>query len=338
MSSRFPDLDSLSREDLLEQRICDLGLSISGTWLEPLIARVCRELELRHIAHRPHFWLADEWFSPEGAPGVAIPFYLAHERLKRLELRQMYEAEGSTRRECMMLLRHEVGHALETAYRLSRRKRWRALFGSAAKPYPVYYRPRPVSKRFVQHLAGWYAQSHPTEDFAETFAVWLDPRSRWRSRYVGWYALKKLEYVAELMKEIAGQRPKVRSRAQPYSLAKLRHSLRTHYARKHAHYDVGYSEAYDNDLRRLFTDEATSSGPTAASLLRRRRRLIRERVARWTGAYEFAVDQLLKEVIGRCRELHLRVKGNQAEAVHEFTVLLAVHITHELRATSWHPM
>ena len=25
------------------------------------------------------------------------------------------------------------------------------------------------------HLDPWYAQSHPDEDFAETFAVWLTP-------------------------------------------------------------------------------------------------------------------------------------------------------------------
>jgi len=338
MGSRVPDLDQLSRDELLDLRMCDLEVSIQGTRLEGLITTVRGELERRHIVHRPHFWLADEWFSPEGAPGVGIPFYLAHPRLRQLELAQMYEVEGGTRRECLMLLRHETGHALDTAYGLSRRKRWRELFGRPGQPYPEFYRPRPVSKRYVQHLAGWYAQSHPTEDFAETFAVWLDPRSRWRTRYQGWHALKKLEYVDGLMKELADRPPRVRSRARPYSLAKLRHTLRTHYERKRAHFDVGYSEAYDTDLKRLFCTDTGPANPTAASLLRRRRRLIRERVARWTGAYEFEVDQLLKEVIGRCRELQLRIDGNQADAVHEFTVLMAVHVTHQLRGSNWHAM
>jgi len=328
----------MSRDDLLDLRMCQLKLSLKGSWLEPLIERVRGELDKHDIGHRPHFWLADEWFSPDGVPGVAIPFYLADKRLMRLERSQMYEVEGGTRRECLMLLRHELGHALDTAYALSRRKRWRQLFGSRTERYPDYYRPRPASKRYVQYLAGWYAQSHPAEDFAETFAVWLDPRSRWRTKYVGWAAMKKLQYVDELMGEIAGRPAKVRCRKHPYSLAKLRHTLRTHYERKRAHYGFGYSEAYDSDLRRLFDTSCATGQPTAASVLRLNRRMIRERVARWTGAYEFAVDQLLKEVVGRCRELGLRVDGDIGEAVHEFTVLLAVHVTHQLRASKWHRM
>ncbi len=338
MSSRTPKLEALSREQLLDLRMCDLELTIAGSWLEPMIGRVCRELERRHIVHRPHFWLGDEWLSFDGVPGVALPFYLAHKRLMRLERSQMYEVEGGTRIECMMLLRHEIGHGIDTAYRLSRRKRWRALFGRRSQPYPEFYRPRPASKRFVQHLAGWYAQSHPAEDFAETFAVWLNPRSRWRATYDGWPALNKLEYVDELMGDVAGLKPKVRSRAQPQSLPKLRHTLRAHYACKRAHYGVGYSEAYDADLRRLFSADPRSARPTAASLMWRRRRMIRSRVARWTGAYEVAVDQLLREVIGRCRELGLRVPGRQVDAVNELTVILAVHVTHQLRSTTWHPM
>jgi hypothetical protein len=336
MGSRNGKLERLSRDELLDLRLCELDLELRDTWVEPLIERVIDELDQREIAHRPHFWLADEWFSPDGIPGVGVPFYLAHKRLMDLERSQMYEVEGGTRRECLMLLRHEVGHAIDTAYQLNRRKRWRQLFGSRATPYPEYYRPKPGSKRFVQHLGGWYAQSHPAEDFAETFAVWLDPRSRWRTRYEGWPAMKKLEYVDELMEGIAGTKPKPKSRAKPYSLGKLRHTLRTHYQRKRTHYDVGYSEAYDADLERLF--DRDGDGPTAASLLRRRRRIIRERVARWTGAYELAVDQFLKEVVGRCRELGLRVQGDEADVVNEFTVMLAVHVTHHLRASHWHPM
>lgn len=338
MTRRKRSLDRMSRKTLLDMRMCDLGVSIDGTWLEPLIERVCDELAERDIVHRPHFWLADEWFSPDGAPGVAIPFYLAHKRLIELERNQMYEVEGGTRRECMMLLRHEVGHALDTAYRLSRRRRWREVFGRSGEPYPDHYRPRPSSKRYVQHLAGWYAQSHPVEDWAESFAVWLDPRSRWRTKYKGWPALKKLQYVDQLMHDIAGAKPAVTSRARPFSLAKTRRTLRTHYKRLRAHYNVGYSEAYDYDLKRLFTTERSEGSVTAASLLHRRRAKIRLWVARWTGAYEMTVDQLLREIVGRCRELRLRVSGDHDDAVNEFIVILAVHVTHRLRTSPWHQM
>lgn len=333
-----PELAKLSREALLDLRVCDLKLSIAETWLEPLVKRVCDELRRKGLVHRPHFWLSDEWFSPDGAPGVAIPFYLADKRLVRLERSQMFEVEGGTRRDCMMLLRHECGHALDTAYRLSYRRRWRELFGRRGEPYPDTYRPRPNSRRFVQYLSGWYAQAHPVEDFAETFAVWLDPKSRWRSKYKDWPAIKKLRYVDELMREIAGKKPPVTSRAQPFSVSKLRMTLRTHYKRKRAHYNVGASEAYDYDLKRLFDDSPNATGTTAASLLHRRRARIRERVARWTGAYEISVEYALKNIIARCRLFKLRVRGSDDDAVNEFIVILALHVAHQLRASSWHQM
>jgi hypothetical protein len=132
------------------------------------------------LVFRPHFWLSDEWFCPDGEPGIAMPFYLAHPRLARLEMAQMREVEGGTREWCLRILRHETGHAIENAYRLRRRPRRRELFGRTSQPYPDSYSPRPYSKSFVRHLDAWYAQSHPDEDFAETFAVWLTPDSDWR--------------------------------------------------------------------------------------------------------------------------------------------------------------
>jgi hypothetical protein len=112
------------------------------------------------------------------------------------------EVEGGNRPWLMRILRHEAGHALDTAYRLRRRRRWRDVFGPASLPYPERYRARPGSRRYVHHLGGWYAQAHPTEDFAETFAVWLAPRSGWRRQYAGWPALGKIEMVDELMSEV----------------------------------------------------------------------------------------------------------------------------------------
>ena len=172
---------------------------------------------------RPYFWLSNEWFTPDAHSGIAIPFYLAHPRLRQLERRQMYEVEGGTERWCMRILRHEVGHALDNAYRLHFRRRYRELFGSWAAPYPKFYQPKPYSKSYVIHLDMWYAQAHPAEDFAETFAVWLRPGSGWRQRYAGWPALRKLEYVDELMAEIAGEAPAVTTRAAVAAAARSAH-------------------------------------------------------------------------------------------------------------------
>ena len=199
--------ETLSDEQLLKRRLSSLRVTVEGTWLEDCVSSLHEELEERGIRLRPHAWISSEWFSPDSTPGIAIPFYLAHPRLMKLEKKMMLDVEGGTWSECMAILRHEAGHTVQQAYQLHRRRRWQQLFGLSSKRYPLYYRPNPASRRYVQHLRLWYAQSHPDEDFAETFAVWLRPRSNWRTRYAGWPALKKLEYVDELMNEIAGKRP-----------------------------------------------------------------------------------------------------------------------------------
>ena len=137
---RLPD------EELLDWRVCDLGIEIEGTALERNIERLYGELAARGISFRPHCWLSDDWFSPEGVPGVAIPFYMAHPRLARLEHAQMLEVEGGTREWCMRILRHEAGHAIDTAYALHRRRRWQAVFGKSSQPYPEDYAAEAVQQ------------------------------------------------------------------------------------------------------------------------------------------------------------------------------------------------
>ncbi len=219
------DWVDLPDEALLDVRLCDLGVTIQGSWLEERLADLQRELDGRGLAFHPHYWLSAEWFSPDGVPGVAIPFYLAHPRLMRLERTQMLEVEGGTPESCMQILRHEAGHAFDNAYALRRRRRRVKLFGSPSVDYPDFYLPRPYSKSFVLHLDSWYAQSHPDEDFAETFAVWLTPDADWRGRYSDWPALRKLEYMDELMREIAGKPPVVSTRRRVEPLERLRTTL-----------------------------------------------------------------------------------------------------------------
>src|SRR2546426_10209184 len=115
------DWAGLSDDKLLDVRMCDLGLTIEGTDLEQRIAQLSAELDARGLVFRPHYWLADEWFTPDGVPGIAIPFYLAHPRLARLELAQMPEAGGGDPESCLRIPRHETGHALANAYSLPRR-------------------------------------------------------------------------------------------------------------------------------------------------------------------------------------------------------------------------
>ncbi len=306
-------------------RMCDLGLQIEGTPLERRIGRLREELQTRGIRFRPHFWLSDEWFSPDGVPGVSIPFYLAHPRLARLERKQVLEVEGGTDEWCMRILRHETGHALDTAYRLHRRRKWREVFGKYSEPYPDYYSPKPYSKSFVLHLDMWYAQSHPAEDFAETFAVWLRPRSGWRTLYRGWPALKKLEYVDGLMTDIRSAKPAVVSRRHVAPLRNMRKTLREYYQEKRARYGFDYPNFHDRDLRRLFSAAPEHAGrPRAATFLRRIGPEIRRAVAQWTGEYQYTINQVLEEMIQRCRELDLHLDRPEDQAKRDTLVMLTV--------------
>lgn len=320
-------------EQLLGLRLCDLKVTIEGSVLEQRIARLGAELQSRGIAFRPHFWLSDEWFTPDGVTGIAIPFYLAHPRLARLEENQMLEVEGGTEEWCMKILRHEAGHAIDNAYRLQRRRKRQKLFGRSSLPYPEYYAPKPYSKSFVLHLDSWYAQSHPAEDFAETFAVWLTPDSEWRTRYADWPALKKLEYMDELMREIAGRPPLVTSHQTIDPLSQIRRTLRQHYKRKREHYGLERPNFYDRDLRRLFTNGPDGAGNmTAARFLSRVRKDVRRRVAGWTGIYQYTIDQVLEDIIARCRELKLRLRYSEEQTRLDFTVLLTVQTMNYLHS------
>jgi hypothetical protein len=312
-----------STKRLLLLRLKDLNLTIEGTALAKRMDELFRELAARKLMIRPHAWLSDEWFSPGGVPGIAIPFYLAHPRLIRLEKSQLLEVEGGTRAECMRILRHECGHAIQHAYDLHRRREWQRLFGRSSTPYPLSYRPNPASKRHVQHLRRWYAQSHPDEDFAETFAVWLQPRSDWRRRYAGWPAMRKLQYVDRLMRELAGIYPTVRSRRKVDHLLSLKTTLFEHYTYRRALYSVEFPKTWDDDLRQLFSDDRRVRGnESAAAFLRRHRKSVRRAVARWTGEYQFTLDTILGDMIGRCRELGLRVVGRERQLLTDFMVLL----------------
>ncbi len=327
---RFP-WATWSTEKLLQLRIKDLGLTIEGTWIEPRIHMLYETLERRGIRVRPHVWLSEEFFSPQGVPGFAIPFYLAHPRLVRLERSQMLDVEGGSREEFTRIIRHEAGHAIQHAYQLQRRREWQRLFGKSSERYPEYYRPNPASKRYVQHLRLWYAQSHPDEDFAETFAVWLKPRAEWRKRYAGWPALKKLEYMDELMGEIADTSPLISNRQRMDPVRTLTKTLAQHYAENKAKYTEELPDVYDADLRRIFSDSPSHRNqPLASAFLRRHRREIRRMVAKWTGEYEFTLDVVLAQMIRRSRELRLRAVGGDRQLRMDFAVLLTVKTMHFL--------
>jgi hypothetical protein len=318
--------DELTDDELLDLRLSDLPLRIEGTPLEERVVRLYAELEERGLRFRPHVWLSQEWFSPDGVPGFAIPFYLAHPRLMKLERKQMLEIEGGTDKDCMQIMRHETGHALDNAYLFRRRKSWRDLFGPFALAYPDSYMPDATSRDYVLHLGAWYAQAHPAEDFAETFAVWLaSPRPIWRRRYLGWYALKKLEYVHRLMEEASGKPMKNVSRRYVEPLNETKMTLREHYRRKRAKYGFTWTSNFDRDLTRIFSNDPRHANRlTAVKFLRTIRREMIQRVAEGTGVHHYTIDQLFLKLIERCKHLRLRVSGRKDQAKELLLVTLTV--------------
>jgi len=327
------DWTTLPDEALLDVRMCDLKLSIEGTELEPRIGEIDAELAARDLNFKPHYYLSDEWFTPDGVPGIAVPFYLAHPRLAKLENAEMLEVEGGDAASCLRILRHEAGHAIDNAYQLRRRPTRRRLFGHPSTEYPEYYTPKPYSKSFVQHLDHWYAQSHPDEDFAETFAVWLDPASMWSTRYAGWPAYRKLEYMDRLMREIARKKPVVTSKRQVDPLSRLKKTLREHYRKKREHYGLDHPDFYESDLRNLFSDAPQyARNVSAAKFVRKIRREARGTVASFTDSYQYTIDQLLSKIIDRCRELNLRLSDSEESTKIDFLVFLTVQTMNYLHS------
>lgn len=326
----------MTDRQLLDLRLCDLPLKIRGTRLEQRIEKLYRELEGRSLDFQPHIWLAEEWFTPDGVAGFAIPFYLAHPRLMKLERDQMLEVEGASEGECMRILRHEAGHCIDNAFRLHARRSWTDTFGSYRVPYPEWYQPQPDSRDYVFNLDAWYGQAHPAEDFAETFAVWLKQRNRWRRQYQGWGAQRKLEYVDDLMKGLAGKSPKPRPRREVDALPTLKRTLREHYRRKRAYYTIHWPASYERNLYRLFSAEPRHHKLlSAAQFLRRVRREVCEVVARGTGVHNYTINHIVRHMIVRCRELNLRLTIPEEEARELCVVMLTTQVMQVLR-TGYH--
>src|SRR5438105_6390548 len=305
------DWVALTEEQLLERRISTLGLRLEGTPLQALIRQLYNELWTKELAFHPPTHIGDEWFVPIGIPAIFVPFFLVHDRLRARERSMMLEVEGETPEWFMKLMRHEAGHTYMYAYRLTRKKKWQKFFGHTSKEEtPSFYRPRPFSRSYVTHLDDWYAQAHPDEDFAETFAVWLTPDFDWRQRYTGWRALRKLEYVDELMKSLAGKPPTFSPKYRVADYDGLNLKLKTYYAHKRKLYEDTYPGFYDVALRQLFSAPA---GLKASSYLRQRRRRSMNSVAQWTNEKKSPVNKLLTRLIERCDQLELHVHNDDPQ-------------------------
>ena len=312
------DTWSAERDALLGRRISDIGLAIEGTRVERLVGELYRELEAKGIRFRPPVYLSDQWGCPDETPLIGVPFYLADERLERIEAEMAGGVEDD--QEAMRYLRHEAGHAVNYAFMLYDRPEWRALFGSFAKPYRDRYRADPFSRSHVRHILGWYAQKHPDEDFAETFAVWLTPELDWRRDYEGWPALAKLEYVDRVMREIADETRDVPPPVEDdLPVGAMRYTVADHYASDEA-MPIEDARQFDADLRRIFMRSADApAGEAASDFVHRHFREIVGRITYWTSEPPSVVRSLISHVARRAQELDLRVGQLEASTLIELT-------------------
>ena len=290
---------------IFSQKIRDLGLKLEGSSLEGLIHKLYSELDDAGIVFKPACYLSDEWGCPHGIPAIGIPFYLVDHELSKIEKEMMLEIEGENEDEMMKLLRHEAGHAFNYAYQLYRTGPWRRIFGKISQPYSDNYRPNPFSKKFVKHLDNWYAQKHPDDDFAETFAVWITPGSNWGRRYKGWGAYKKLEYINKVVKRYGSKDPKVTSIFFDEPVEEMDITLQEYYAKKVDELQSQLPPKFDADLEEIFEKENDQAGIHTSDFIKEHRSEIVNTLASWTGEKKYLIRMLVRELHNRAEELDL---------------------------------
>jgi len=306
---------TVERQRLLEKKISELGLKLEGSPLEKIVLQLYDEMQRAGIELKPPVFLADEWGCPEGVPAIGIPFFLADERLSRIEEEMMEMIEAKTDKEILSYLRHEAGHAFNYAYKLYETEEWHEVFGPYSRPYRDDYQPNPFSRNYVRHIPGWYAQKHPDEDFAETFAVWLSPDSNWREYYKDWGCYKKLLYVDRTAKKLGKSPPKV---AVPEYSEELTYSLAEHY-RRFGHQPVEVPAYFDGDLKDIFEQKVPNGKESdwlaADKFLSQYRRTLVWKINYWTGLNDSVVRGLVNHFIERAKSLKLWVDPRKSTDV-----------------------
>jgi hypothetical protein len=321
------------RYELLNTRVSDLGLRIEGSPLEPFVDRLHRELETKGLRFRPECYLTDGWGCPDQVPVIGIPFYLADRRLARIEDEQTGEIEDD--QEIMMLLRHEAGHAINYAYRLYKSAEWAEVFGPFFRPYKDSFQPNPYSRQFVRHIVHHrygrtYAQKHPDEDFAETFAVWLTPRSGWRHRYRNWPAIRKLSYVEELMRSIRSEPPRYTGGSLCTPVDDMTMLLAEHYGQRAERYRAAAQGYVDDKLREVFSNTGRGRDQVAAGdLFRKHRDELTRRVAHWSGLEQSEVEPILAKLEDRADTLELHFARRRLTTVLMDVTALATSLAME---------
>jgi hypothetical protein len=330
--------DEFHEATLGKTAIRDLGLTLAGTRLEPVLSRFTAELDGAGIRRlRPRFYLSTEWGVPTDTIAIAIPFYLARSELTELHARRAGHVEGTSAEDVLRYLRHEMGHVVNYGYRLYERAEWVQRFGAITQPYLEDYRPQPFSRRYVLHLPGWYAQKHPDEDFAETFAVWLTPGRDWKSEYAGWPALAKLEYVDATVSALADAEPLVTAAELDQDVAEIGASLDEFY--RGLELEPVELPGLDGALRALFEElDEPGDRRSARALLLALEGALNANVFRWTGHFPERTRRLVRAMAERAGVLGLGYPAaRERESVVAVTALVAALAMNHVHTGSYLP-
>lgn len=323
----------ISDDELLTKKLRDLPLKLEESDIYPRVQKVLKELSAVLPHFQPYLFIGDEWFSPEGIAAVSIPFFLLHPRLRALTRRTVLECEGEDEADFAKFFRHELGHAFDHAFKLSKRRSWERVFGPHNKEYdPDTYRPRPYSKNYVINLHHWYAQAHPDEDFAETFAVWLNPEQNWKVLYRKWGALKKLEYVDTVAKEVVGKFYREKPKRMISEVKHLNSTLKHYYQKQKREGAEDYPDFYDNDLLKLFQkrSETSRGAEKAYKFMQRHKKFLLASTTQWTNEKKVVVSELISRLIDRCRDLDLVLSRSEYETAFEVSAFITTLVSHYL--------
>ncbi len=325
--TRSYEWEKLNDKDLLELRFCDLDLKIEGSRIEPIIHELYQELDLKKIKFRPHVWISEDWFAMDGIPGIAVPFYVLHKRFSNLCKKMQLEDEGYNKKEAIKLLRHETGHAIDNAYKLRLLRRRQQLFGLSSTEYPESYSPTHRASNYVSHLNPWYAQAHPDEDWAETFAMWLTPNSRWKELYKNTLAYTKLEFMDQVMATLQNKLPLVVKKKQPGDIVKSRRKLKTFFQEKIASLQAEPDLNLIPSAYFIFASDFKFRRTKRADMfLKQNKDLICKKVAQWTGHNSFTVRAIYALFVKNCKTLNLHLMKSEKETRMDVTCMLTSQI------------
>ncbi|MCO4753671.1 MAG: putative zinc-binding metallopeptidase [Bacteriovoracaceae bacterium] len=298
-------LSHLTDEEILSMPIKDLPIDPCAVPFPKAITKLKSELRRRDIDWTPHVWASEEWFSPDGVPGFAFPFTLLDPRLIRLEKKYVGFLEGSTEKEFLKLVRHECAHAIDNAFHLRKLKRRQKVFGISSTPYPSYYLPVAHSKKFVRHLPQGYAQAHPEEDWAETFAVWLGDKRQWRNKYQDWPAIVKLNLVDEIMNELKFKYPQTTNHKTPLHFSQDTRTLKQYFKWRRSSLGLMRKNFYNAKLDSVFSSEGVLE---TRDFFKKHEQHICRNLKKRTNLNSAIIKVMVKELKQECKSKDFRLK------------------------------